>query len=271
MSARNRRHHRYEDEEHANHERWLLTYADMITLLMVLFIVLFAISQIDQKKFASLAQGMSHAFGSSSKVLDAQSGVMPGAQTPADQTNHDAAFPGQLAPALPDGDRQRLEVARRQMVAALRAKGLERSVQFAFDERGLVVRIVTDHVLFATGSATLATAGREVLDAITPTLARLPNDLIVEGHTDNVPVSGRFPSNWELSAVRATTVLRYLLQTSTIDEHRISAAGYADERRLVPNDTAAHRARNRRVQVVVLAQRVAAPPLSADVVNPLGG
>jgi len=296
-----RRRHRPEedDEEGANHERWLLTYADMITLLMVLFIVLFAISVVDKKKFAELADGLAHNLGSTSQVaLPAGSGVLSGGKTanddqgqlqnnprapvaPIDQAqlfaaqNQDAnpnpndaqnkndtnqTDPQQLAEQqmekqnLLRQEQLALTDAEEQIKAALKAKGLQNSVSFQITSRGLVVSIVTDQVLFDTGQATLKPIGQEILDAVAPALVKLPNDISIEGHTDNVPISGGlFASNWELSAVRATTVLRYLVSNDGLSENRLSATGYADTKPVAPNDTAAHRQQNRRVEVVVLS------------------
>ena len=125
-------------------------------------------------------------------------------------------------------------------------------MQFEQRDNGLVVNVVTDRVLFELGEASLRPEGRKVLDAVAPALRGLPNALTVEGHTDNVPVSGRYASNWELSTERATTVLRYLL-TRGVPSGQVSAAGYADQRPLSSNATAAGRARNRRVAIVVHA------------------
>ena len=262
-----------EQEEHeGNLERWLLTYADMITLLMVLFIVLFAISVVDKKKFAALADGLSHQFGATNKVLPAGTGVIDGGRT----SNNDQ---GQLAnnPAQPlspidqvelskqlqqEVDKQNLlkqeqttlAGAQQQIEAALKAKGLQNSASFKLTSRGLVVSIVTDQVLFDTGKADLKPVGQEVLDAVAPAVRKLPNDISIEGHTDNVPIyGGPFASNWELSAVRATTVLRYLVAAQGLDPSRMSATGYADTKPVVPNDTPAHQAQNRRVELVVLS------------------
>lgn len=253
----------------------MLTYADMITLLMVLFIVLFAISVVDKKKFAELADGLSHNLNSTPKVLPAGSGVLPGGSS----TNPNL---GQLAadPALPiepveqvdlqkqlraqeqkqnllKQEQQALGDAQQQIEAALKAKGLQNSVSFAVTSRGLVVSIVTDQVLFDTGQANLKPVGQQVLDAVAPALRKLPNDVSVDGHTDNVPITGGpFASNWELSAVRATTVVRYLVGTDGLQENRLSATGYADTKPVVPNDSPAHQAQNRRVDVVVLSSVV---------------
>lgn len=264
----------------ANHERWLLTYADMITLLMVLFIVLFAISVVDKKKFAQLADGLSHNLDATTKVLPAGTGVMSGGKTPSDdqgQLDSDPANP--LSPItdvsvttpltqqqqqqlkqdetkqnLLKQEHESLADAEKQIEAALKAKGLQNSVSFDITSRGLVVSIVTDQVLFDTGKADLKPIGQQVLDAVAPALRTLPNDISIEGHTDNVPISGGlFASNWELSAVRATTVLRYLVANDALPANRLSATGYADTRPIVPNDSPAHQQQNRRVAVVVVS------------------
>lgn len=277
MTAKPRRraHHAAEHEEHetANHERWLLTYADMITLLMVLFIVLFAISVVDKKKFAALADGLSHNFGATNKVLPAGTGVLDGGRTSNNDQGQLANNPSQpLSPIdqvevsqlraqqqlqknnLIKQEQQTLLGAKEQIEAALKAKGLQNSASFKLTSRGLVVSIVTDQVLFDTGQANLKPVGQEVLDAVAPALVKLPNDISIEGHTDNVPITGGlFASNWELSAVRATTVLRYLMAHDGLPAARMSATGYADTKPVVPNDSAAHQAQNRRVELVVLS------------------
>jgi chemotaxis protein MotB len=124
---------------------------------------------------------------------------------------------------------------------------------FRFDERGLVVTIATDKVLFQSGSAELRPQGRHILDALEPTLATLPNQLSVDGHTNWLPISSApFPSNWELSTDRATGVLRYLAGRG-IPATRMSATGYADTRPLLPRTNPRAVVVNRRVEIVVLA------------------
>ncbi|MGH8890551.1 MAG: OmpA/MotB family protein [Acidothermaceae bacterium] len=276
-----RRRRPVEEEEHeANHERWLLTYADMITLLMVLFIVLFAISVVDKKKFAELADGLSHNLDATTKVLPAGTGVMDGGNSPVnDQGQLAGSPPGAIAPVpqvdlaqpispeqaqelkqdatkqnLLKQEQQSLAEAEKQIEAALQAKGLTNSAKLQITSRGLVVSIVTDQVLFDTGQAELKPVGQQVLDAVAPALRNLPNEVSVEGYTDNVPITGGpFQSNWELSAVRATTVLRYLVANDGLPASRLSATGYADTRPIVPNDSPAHQQQNRRVEVVVLS------------------
>ena len=255
MSKSKRRHE--EHEEHVNHERWLVSYADMMTLLMVLFIVLFAIGQTDQHKFDALHDGLAQSFGEA-KVLDGADGILEGSTKQALQPDEslsaqDALEREQQAAAARKQEAEDMAKVRASISKALAAQHLTGAVEFRKDSRGLVIDIVTDRVLFDLGSTTLRPDGVRVLDAVAPSLRRLPNHLTVEGHTDNVPVTGRYASNWELSAERATTVLRHLL-TRSVRSSMVSAAGYADERPLVANDTTAHRARNRRVAIVVLAR-----------------
>jgi chemotaxis protein MotB len=258
------------EEEHEDGERWLLTYADMITLLMVLFIVLFAIGQTDAKKFEKLHDGLAQSFGEST-VLDGGTGLLDGssiqAAAPDDSRAGAQALERQrqavlAAQSLADGaarakaaalEAEAMSKIKASLAAALAKKGLAGAVQFeTVDERGLVVDIITDRVLFDLGQATLRPQGGQVLDALAPVLKQVPNGLVIEGHTDNQPISdSRFASNWELSTQRATTVLRYLL-TRGVTPSSAAAAGYADQRPLLAGNSAASRARNRRVAIVIL-------------------
>ena len=281
MSAKRAKHH--EEEEHENHERWLVTYADMLTVLMALFLVMYAMSVVDQTKAEQLAGSVREYFGTGPTLLDGGSGLLdtPSAPAAADE-RLDMEVQAAVAALGEKKARERaiaaenheLAEVQRRITASLTSKGLQHSVRFRIDERGLVVTIVTDEVLFDLGSATLLPAGRAVLDGIAPALVPLPNPVTVEGHTDNLPISGgRFASNWELSAERATTVLRYIMTTQKIPAKRLSAAGYADQRPIAQN-TPATRAVNRRVEVIVRATAAtAAVPAAAKPavapVNPL--
>jgi chemotaxis protein MotB len=257
------------EEEHENHERWLITYADMITLLMVLFVVLFSIGQVDLAKFQALKHSLANSLGGPVKpnpvvsggagVLAAGSqisGAVPGgsgslgAPIPASQAA--IALVAQKAAATEQAKLDNVEV---QIEQSLAGKGLQNAVTFRQEVRGLVVTVVTDNVLYAVGSAELEPEGRSVLDAMASALAVLPNNIAIEGHTDNQPIigGGLYPTNWELSTARATSVLRYLIDTHHLDPARLSAAGYADTRPLVPNTSPANQALNRRVEIVVLS------------------
>ena len=248
--GRKRRGH---EEEHENHERWLVTYADMLTVLMALFIVMFALSVVDKAKFEKFKEGLNGDLGNGASLLEGGPGLQQAGDTPIDlQAAITALEEKQSRQQAASQERDDLERARQKILQALVARHMEDKVRFKLDERGLVVTVVTDDVLFALGSATLRPQGTAVLDAIAPALKALPNQVTVEGHTDDLPLKGR-GSNWELSTARATSVLRYLLDTHAVRADRLSAAGYADQRPLTPNISGAARSANRRVEVIVRA------------------
>jgi chemotaxis protein MotB len=271
--------HEEEHEEHENHERWLVSYADMMTLLMVLFIVMFAISSVNQGKFEQLKQGLKNGFGNpqtmlagGANILDSGNGVAPDppqvpgfTQGGSGGTNVNswkamsAEQVAKLATATQQAQVRRevenLKKAEAALKAALEKAGIPRGATFRFDERGLVITIATDKVLFTSGSADLSRQGRRILDVVEPTLADLPNRISVDGHTNSLPITtGRFPSNWELSADRATGVLRYLARPGGLPVARLSATGYADTRPLLPPSEPRAVIVNRRVEIVVLAR-----------------
>ena len=266
------------EEEHENSERWLLTYADMITLLMVLFIVLFAISQVDQKKFNALKDGLAVGFGAPSPTFDGNTGTIDsgGAQNePLDLASSVGTGPKdaetqqmaqQVHSAVQAADRARADQQRtaaekeaaklagieRRIHQALVRKGLANSVRFTIDERGLVVTVVTSKVVFAGDLADLLPAGQQILDAISPVLRPLPNSIEVDGNTNQLPVpTVNYPSAWELSASRAASVVRYFIHHQGIAPHRLSAVGFGDQRPLYPPSDPRSVTMNRRVDIVV--------------------
>jgi chemotaxis protein MotB len=266
---------KHEEEEHENHERWLVSYADMVTLLMCLFIVLFAMSQVDKAKFAALASGLSASFGAPITALPGttpEGSVLDSLPAPADiaqgiangdqvhQTQVEAAAAqaaierAQRVAAEAQGAYDDMAEARAKIDAALAEAGYSGAARYEIDERGLVVHIVADAVLFDAEQAVLRPEGRQILDAVAPTLIDLPNVLRVEGHANHLPVTpgGPWPSNWELSGYRASTVLRYLAADS-VPEPRMSATGYSSTRPLVPISDPNALSINRRVDIVVLS------------------
>jgi chemotaxis protein MotB len=266
---------KHEEEEHENHERWLVSYADMVTLLMCLFIVLFAMSQVDKAKFAALSAGLSASFGApitalpgttpEGSVLDAlpspvdlAAGIAPdqkAAQADIDAAASQAAAErAKRVAAEASGAYDELAAARDAIDGALAAAGYGGAARYEIDERGLVVHIVADAVLFDAEEAVLRAEGRAILDAVAPTLTSLPNVLRVEGHANHLPVTrgGMWPSNWELSAYRATTVLTYLARDG-VPEPRMYAAGYGSTQPLVPETDRTAITVNRRVDIVVLS------------------
>jgi chemotaxis protein MotB len=270
-----KRHKKHEEEEHENHERWLVSYADMVTLLMCLFIVLFAMSQVDKAKFAALASGLSQSFGAPIAVLPGttpEGSVLDGLPGAVDIAS---AIPPEETVDQPEVDKAAAQAAlqrskriaaeaataydnmaeaQKKIDAALTAAGFADAARYEIDERGLVVHIVADAVLFDAEQAVLRPEGRAILDAVAPTLTGMPNVLRVEGHANHLPVTpgGPWPSNWELSSYRASTVLRYLAGDG-VPEQRMSATGYSSTRPLVPITDPTAISVNRRVDIVLLS------------------
>ncbi len=214
--------------------RWLLTYADMITLLLALFIILFSISTISRVKLQRLVHDISGGFNSTDAINNPPNGG---------STGTDSGNAG-------DANLQQIQ---RKIEDYIKKNQLQNKVQTQIDQRGLVITLLTDKALYDSGSAELRPQTRALLDAVDGALKRTVNEIRVEGNTDNVPISTSFfPSNWELSAARATGVTRYLVEHGGISPTRLSFAGYGEYRPKVPNDTEAHRQMNRRVDIVIL-------------------
>ncbi|MGF1661840.1 MAG: flagellar motor protein MotB [Kineosporiaceae bacterium] len=273
----------HHEEEHENHERWLVSYADMMTLLMALFLVMFAMSTVDKVKFEQLAHGLAEGFGKPEYApLEGGDGILQAGDDEVDPVPLDAlalaipavdpgAFPGDLPegsddttagnpPAATLEARARAEAQRLQGIAeaadsGLAAAGLDGSAQYRIDERGLVIALVTDGVLFRNGSAVLEPDGLRILDAVAPALRDLPQTVDVEGHANHLPLraGSTYPSNWELSAARAASVVRHLIEADGLDPANLSAVGYSDTRPMVPREDPAAIERNRRVDIVVVS------------------
>lgn len=256
-----------EPEPHENHERYLLTYADMITLLMALFIILFAIGQTDIAKFKRFQTGLQKEFGA--PALDGGVGLLDGSQLREVGAAHAVAVsPGLANPSEIESDaspsttippEQRVEVTfsnadqtAQTIATVLEHAGLTtEQLQIDVDSRGLVISLAADEVVFAPGSWSLQPAGVRSLELISHALARVVNNVLVEGHTDNRPMNPPM-SNWELSALRASSVVRYFENSAGIHAGRLSLAGYGDTRPVADNATPAGRAHNRRVEIVIV-------------------
>jgi chemotaxis protein MotB len=256
-------------------ERWLLTYADMITLLMALFMVLFSITSVNKSKLEILSKTLQEAF--SGKVLPGgesirDTGADPKADkppTPEPPIPAITAIVGQqpndstaAAKAKEQEDFRRLK---RQIDTYARQKGLQNQVQTEIAQRGLVIRLLTDRVLFDSGQAELKPQASPVLSKVAEILAKERlHQVMVEGHTDAVPIRGSvFPTNWELSTARASRVVRFLI-AGGVAQGRLSAGGYAALHPIASNDTAAGRSRNRRVEIVLLRSGQGTAPQGGD-------
>jgi len=236
-------------EPHVNHERWLVSYADFITLLFAFFVVLYGVSQVDSKKMGKLVQSMAIAFQAG--MFDPGTNKLnlaDGAMDPQIQ----AAL---MAPIVPNNASNPVFKRVRELIEAKLSeeKTLDR-VRFQETKRGLVISM-EEAGFFHVGEAEILPESQETLDTIAKAVMPLPNQIRIEGHTDNVPIhTARFPSNWELSTTRATAVIAYLTRKFSFEPTRLSAAGYAEFRPVAPNDTPEGRALNRRVDVVVLSE-----------------
>jgi chemotaxis protein MotB len=277
-----------EHEEHVNHERWLVSYADMLTLLFVLFVVLFSMSSVDQKKFAELAAGLSAGFGAQSAAFQGQTSTMDSAGASTQIMKIDpGSNPGNGATGTQNMTEDQKEAVQRAVQAESRAKASQNAqaatkeaenlkkieekisdalakvklldqVRFTIDRRGLVVTVVTNEVVFDGNRANLQPGGAKILGAIAPTLAKLPNNIEVDGNTNQLKsTTTYYPSGWELSAARASTVVRYFTDHG-LAKDRMSAVGFSDTKPLINPKDPRSITMNRRVDVVVLTM------LSAD-------
>jgi chemotaxis protein MotB len=263
-----------EEEEHVNHERWLVTYADMITLLMVLFIVLFAMSQVDQRKFNALKEGLAAGFGQSTSVLDGSESILeePGtsAAEPVDprrveetpeiaQIKVNAISEAQQQQnerqyAEAEAEADRLLAIRKRILDALRKRHLQHDVRTGIDGRGLTVSLVSRNVVFAANQATLTPRGRLIVTTVAPVLRAIKDNLQIEGHTNQAPGTPEFyASDWDLSTARAVTVLRFLNERHHVSEDRLAAVGYGHVKPLVDPSKPGSQQLNKRVDIVVLS------------------
>jgi chemotaxis protein MotB len=262
MVRRRRRRSGGDHEEHAD-ERWLLTYADLITLLMALFMVLFSMSVVNKSKLESLKESLHNAFsphvlpgGQSIKETggDAQiPDVQPQVHTrpsPAGQTRVAASSP-QAAAAAEQDDRQ-LRQLKAEVDKEAKQADVAGKVQTKITPRGLVIDILTDHLLFDSGQARIKPAGMSLLDRLAPLLQKQSSRAVeVEGHTDSQPIRGSvYPSNWELSTARASAVVRALISMN-LSPNRLTATGRAYLDPSASNATEQGRAHNRRVEIVL--------------------
>jgi chemotaxis protein MotB len=220
---------------HVNHERWLVSYADFITLLFAFFTTMYAISTVDAQKMSKMVASMQVALKGDPMEY--------AAPVPLPQNG----MPQPIVPRLDN-----LVELRRQLSARLERQLRQGNVEIGVDSRGLVVSI-REAGSFASGSAELSDGARTLLADIAAPLSELPHPIRIEGHTDDTPIrTSRFRSNWELSTARATQVIAYLQNDLGLPAARLSAAGYGEFHPRVPNATPATRAENRRVDLVIL-------------------
>lgn len=251
-------------EEHVNHERWAIPYGDLITLLLAFFVVMYAMSAVNEGKYRVLSQSMMEAFHGSARVI-APSNLAPEAPaTAAPAVDPQAsgrgsaltpiALPGSAAQPAPSSEQKNLSAIQRSVEDALKPLIDKNLVALRRAPNWLEIEIRTD-ILFPSGVARIAPQAQSVLDNLGGILAPFPNPLRIEGYTDNRPISTpQFPSNWELSAARAASVAR-LFADHGVALNRLGIMGWGEVRPVADNATEEGRNRNRRVLVVVLSDR----------------
>jgi chemotaxis protein MotB len=227
---------------HENDERWLLTYSDLITLLFVLFVVMYAISTTDIRKFVALAQSVSAAFNAEVMTGQQPITITDGQDTTEINQTYDQSSSAQAT------DLRQIEATLEDYAIS---QGLGAEVQVGTASQGIVIRL-NDALLFSSGRAHLDDQALAVVEKVSAVVRPLPNSIRIEGNTDDQPPDGGlYPDNWELSTARALAVLGAMTQFG-ISPDRLSASGYAQYNPIVPNTDDASRAKNRRVDVVIL-------------------
>lgn len=230
-------------------EAWLLPYADLLTLLLALFIVLFASAQVDQKKFEMLRESFSNAFGSGSiSVLD-------NTRTPPNVTEGIKQNTPSITDEIEPDKREtaQLESLQKALDTYIAEKKLTGALETALVNEGLVIRI-KDTALFSSGSAELLPQSQVLAGEIGKLLAEMQQNIVISGHTDNVPINtAEFPTNWHLSSKRALNFMICILSKDPrLRPDRFSAIGYGEYRPLTGNQNGAEQAKNRRVEVLVV-------------------
>ena len=224
------------NDQHENLERWLLTYADLITLLLAFFIMMYTFSKQDAQKYDEVSAHLKVIFSGGSGVSQQGKGTGASPLKPPPQANPTEAIEEKLKDGFNEISGE---------------NSLKKSIFIFTDARGVVIRIM-DKAFYDEGKADLKQGAKNALDKIIPTMKEIKNHIRIEGHTDNTPISkGEFKSNWELSVRRATEVVRYLVEKGPIPPERISATGYAEYQPIINNDTPENKALNRRVEIII--------------------
>jgi len=233
----------------ANHDRWLVSYADFITLLLAFFVVMFATNRADRNHAKALSESIQQAF---------KNGATFGVGRR--EENKPAVQNTKISPGLkeaPDTEKKpllELEGSLRSLEATLKSEIESGAVHLSLEQRGLIISLEAA-AFFPSGNDAISASSRPTIGKVADVLKRLPNALRLEGHTDSLPISNRrFQSNWELSAARSIAMLRVLNGEFGVERQRMAIVGYADTEAVGPNDTVEGRGRNRRVDIVIVSR-----------------
>lgn len=258
-----------------NSERWLLTYSDLITLLMILFILLYAMSSVDQAKYEQLATSLGGALGGGSTnksdgLLDGSNGVLKGGEQivpevdsstdentedtlkePTQENTKDTTKGNTLTDSETE-EKEEMQELKADVDKIISENNMGDDVGNTIKEEGLVISF-SDKLFFDVGDAKLKDNMKNGLDQIAVVMNKIDNDILIEGHTDNTPIkNGDYDSNWQLSAIRAANVVQYLVEIDHVDGKRLSAIGYGDTKPVASNNKIEGRNQNRRIDIVVL-------------------
>jgi len=216
-------------------DAWLATYGDMVTLVLTFFVLLYSFSSVNEKKLKEISVALTSLLGggtSGESILDGGNGILEEV-VPEDVGMQNSTFT--------------------KVSEFLENNGLEDIAQIKTDDRGVIIEL-NDKILFESGKSELIPESRGVLDKISGLLGTLDNTFIIEGHTDNIPINNyRFNDNWDLSSSRANSVIRYFTQVKGLDVNKFNSAAYGEFKPLVDNSTEENRAKNRRVNILIVA------------------
>lgn len=243
-------------EEHENHERWLVSYADFITLLFAFFVVMYSVSSVNEGKYRTVSDSIKAALHPISTPPASSLAFTLGQQRPT-----------MMTPNLP-GTKEVAIKKIRELVKSVKPNSQFDFMQLHEKLNGDIVITIPDQVLFNSGEAAVRPEALPFLQGLSQAMIELNRHVRVEGHTDNVPIrTSLFPSNWELSATRAVIVVRVLSELYSVPAEHLAALGYADSRPLTENLTPEQRAKNRRVEVVILEHTPPRPEQQEDAPN----
>jgi chemotaxis protein MotB len=236
------------DKQHENHidETWLIPYADLLTLLLALFIVLFSMSSIDAQKFRQFAQTFNSTFDGGTGVLDYPT---PLPVQPAESLNRE----DNKKNITPMTEKQSLEQVQNKIDNYIKENNLQGELETKLTDEGLLITILND-ILFDSGSAEVRVKDKKIAREVSNLLVmNPPRNIIISGHTDNVPIhNSKFESNWHLSVMRAVNFMKILLENEKLDPRWFSAKGYGEYKPVASNNTEEGRMKNRRVEVLIL-------------------
>ncbi|PLX33126.1 MAG: chemotaxis protein MotB [Clostridiales bacterium] len=231
-------------QERGGSPAWMTTFSDLMTLLLTFFILLYSFSTLDAIKFKNVASALQNVLLGEAKPTIFQNDIPPG----------EAPINDPLPIEQTKVEDMNTELAQLYKIVSeyVENENLQAEISVRTDRRGVIIDI-KERVLFDSGKAVLKEESKEVLGKVFTLIQQFENELIIEGHTDNMPIhTSEFPSNWELSVIRAVNVLRYFTEIMDVEPGRISAAGYGKYRPIAPNENSVGRGLNRRVNILIL-------------------